>query len=251
MGPRHPTKVLLGLTGRPWERVPRLVLGLLCATACAGAPPPTLPGTGSVWGQMRLVPHEGVTPGSGGSGAYSSPALRDVRFVDYSRPGFAVVWVEGPAAPRDTTRVAIRDSKHIARLEPRDTAVGQAGSIVIVNESSRVQAVSDPVAGALYRIEPGRSVDITRPAAGLHSLYLLEAADVTARIFVAPGPYAVVSSRGRFRLNGLPPGEARLHAWHPHFPEIEKQIVVPLDAAVRLDLEIGVDVNNRRSTDAN
>jgi len=200
---------------------------------------------------VRLVPREGVTPGAAGNTSYSSPALRNVRFVDYSRPGFAVIYVEGPPAPSDIARVAIRDSKHIARLEPSEAAVGQAGSIVIVNESARVQAVSDPVAGTLYRIEPGQSVEITRPAAGLHSFYLLEAADVMARVFVAPGPYAVVSSRGKFRLNGLPPGHARVHAWHPHFPATEKQIEVPLDGVVRLDFEIGVDVNQKESTDAN
>lgn len=221
----------------------RLVLGILCATSCAAAPIATIPGTGAVFGLVSLVPREGVTPSSGGSAAYNSPALRDVHFVDYSRPGFAVVFVEGLAAPHDNVRIAIQDSRHVARLEPRDTVVGQAGSIEIVNETARVQAISSPVSAALYRLEPGESVEISEPAAGLHSLYLLESAEVTARVFVAPGPYAVVSSRGKFRLDGLPPGEARIHAWHPYFPETEKRIEVPPDGAVRLDFELGVIVD--------
>lgn len=251
MSPRRPDMAPLGPTRRRRRLALPLILGLLCAASCAGTTPVTLPGTGAVWGQMRLVPREGVTPGSRGSGAYSSPALRNVRFVDYSRPGFAVVYVDGPTSPRDSALIVIRDSRHFARLQPKETAVGQAGSIVIVNETSRVQAVSAPAAGNIYRIGPGQRVEISQPASGLHSLYLLESAEVTARVFVAPGPYAVVSSRGKFRLDGLRPGKTRLHTWHPYFPATERQIDVPRDGAVRVDLEIGVMANERRSSDAN
>ena len=70
-------------------------LALACA---AGSPVAPAPGTSQAFGQVKLVPRAGLAAGHGGA-SYGDARLRDVEFVDYSRPGFAVVYVEEPPAP--------------------------------------------------------------------------------------------------------------------------------------------------------
>ena len=55
----------------------------LVLLACAGVPDPPAPGTAQVWGHLRLVPREGVTPVGQGGASYGDRRLRDVEFVDY------------------------------------------------------------------------------------------------------------------------------------------------------------------------
>jgi hypothetical protein len=211
-------------------------LGLACAAGGPGAP---APGTGQVSGRVRLVPREGVTPVRPGSASYGDRRLRDVEFVDYSRPGFAVVYTEADPPPAGELAFAIRESRVGTRLEPEHGAVGAGGRVIVRNEAAGAHVLSYPAADLVRRLEPGGQVEIPVPAAGEQELFLIDR-PAEAVVFAAPGPFAVVSSSGDFALRDLAPGRRRLRAWHPRFPTATADVELAPGAAVRVDIDLGL-----------
>lgn len=206
--------------------------------ACATAPPPPEPGTSQVWGELHLVPR--VEVAKAGGGAYGDRRLRDVELVDYSKPGFAVVYVDAEEAPAGELSVTIRSSRFGVAIEPQQGAVGAAGRVVVRNASDALHVVSQPSAGALAELAPGEQVSFAVPGPGEQRIYLLDLPDASVTVFAAPGPYAVVSSSGRFALSDLAPGPCTLHAWHPRLPATRRRLSLAPDASLRVDLELGV-----------
>lgn len=221
------------------------LLGLACAAAGPGAP---APGTSQVSGQLRLVPREGVTPGAHGSASYGDRRLRDVEFVDYSHPGFAVVYTETQPPPGGDLAFAIRDSRVGTRIEPEHGAVGAGGRVIVRNEGPDAHVLSYPAADLVRRLEPGQQVEIPVPRAGEQGLFLIDR-PAAAVVFAAPGPFAVVSASGGFTLAGLPPGPRRLRAWHPRFPTATADVDLAPDAAVRVDIDLGLGLAGHHHED--
>jgi hypothetical protein len=217
----------------------RAHLAVLLALACAGPPQAPAPGTSQAWGQLRLVPRDGVAPARPGNASYGDRRLRDVEFVDYSRPGFAVVYVEEASPPGGELELAIRESRLGTRVEPAIGAIGASGRLVVRNESRIAHVISYPAAGAVLSLGPGERVELRVPRAGEQGLFLLDAS-AAATIFAAPGPYVVVSSTGRFSLSDLTPGRRELRVWHPRFPPTVRSVELAPDARVQVDLELGV-----------
>lgn len=222
------------------------LLSLLCAgapllwLACAGAPAPPAPGTSQAWGELRLVPREGVQPGHAGGGSYGDRRLRDVEFVDYSKPGFAVVYVEEHRAPAGELTLHLRADRIGTSIDPSYAAVGAAGRIVVQNDSPAAHLLSYPAAGVVSRLAPGERTELVVPRAGEQGLFLLDVPAAVATVFAAPGPFSVVSSTGRYTLSDLTPGHREIRAWHPRFPPAARSVELAPDTPVRLDIEIGV-----------
>jgi hypothetical protein len=218
----------------------RAGLGALVVAACAAAPPPPLEGTGTLFGALRLVPPQGVTPppAARSGGGYDDPRLRGARLVDYSRPGFAVVYLEGAAAPPAGARLAIRSTSVATRLEPEGVALAAGGTLVLANETQEAHVVSLPRAGVVERLEPGVRLSIELAEPGAHAVFVLDAG-AEALAFAAPGPWAVVDAAGRWQLRNLPPGAALLRAFHPRFPGAEVAVAIAAGERRRIDLEIG------------
>jgi hypothetical protein len=230
--------------GRPSGALDRLGAALLAAAALACATtqaPPPGPGTGTVQGVLRLVPREGVTPVKPGASPYANRRMADVTFVDYSKPGFAVVYVTGGASPGGTAELTIRTTGVRTRLDPAHAAVGTGGQISVRNASGAPHVLSVPSMGMLQRLEPGQQVEVPVSQAGEQSLYLLDVPRCGSVVFVSPGPFTVVAEDGRFQLNGLAPGDHQLMAWHPRFPPAHASLRVAGGSIAHLDLDMGVD----------
>jgi hypothetical protein len=210
--------------------------------AClAPAPPPPAPGTATAWGFVRLVPREGVTPTRAGAGsAYEQPGTRGVRLVDYSKPGFVVVYLEGSAAPGGSATLHIRDGRLRPYLDPEHAALGAGGTLRVENTSSARHSLSLPEAGLLRSVGPGETLEIALAEAGERSLFLLDVPEVEASLFVAPGRFAVAEPGGHFELRDLAPGRLELKAWHPRFPASVRRLELAPGDVVRVDLELGV-----------
>lgn len=211
--------------------------------ACAGSVPQApSPGTSQAWGHVRLVPHEGVTPGGHGSHSYGDRRLRGVEFVDYSTPGFAVIYTDAPSAPGGELELEIRDGRVGTHIAPEHGAVGAAGRVVVRNDSAEAHVLSYPAAGLVRTLAPGQRLEVGVPRPGEQGLFLIDrGAEVV--IFAAPGPFTVVSSSGDFTLTDLPPGPRRLRAWHPRFPAASADVDLVADASVRVDFDLGVGLD--------
>lgn len=212
---------------------------LLILTSCAGAPP-TAPDESSAWGYVRIVPREGVEAGSA-AGGYGDRRLKNVAFVDYSRPGFVVVYADAGTATSGAVELALREGVSGPRFEPALAAVGLGGTIELRNETSAPQILSAREAGRIETLAPGARVRLPAGEPGENGFFLLSASRAEARVFVSPGPFAVASESGRYDLVGVGPGRHRLVAWHPRFPSTAHWVELAAGAATRVDIELGVD----------
>ena len=215
-----------------------LATGLVVACVASGPSPPA-PGMSRAWGEVRLVPREGVTPGGRGAASYGDRRLRDVEFVDYDRPGFAVVFAEAPSPPRGELSFSIRETRVGTRIEPEHGAVGSGGRVIVRNETGDTHILSYPAAELVRALAPGARLEAQVARAGEQGLYLVDR-PTEAVVFAAPGPFAVVGATGRFTLPDLSPGTRRLRAWHPRFPTAEADVVLASGASVRVDFDLGL-----------
>jgi len=218
----------------------RSLVAALAALACAGAPP--APGKARVFGTLRLVPHEGAPHPSGNGSSYGSLRMRDAGLVDYSKPGFAVVYVAEDAKPGGTATIEIRDTQVEPRLVPDALAIGDGGRITLVNAGGAPHIVSYPAAGLVKRLAAGERFEIAVPSAGEQGLFLLDVPEATATLFAAPGPFTVVSTSGDYELRDLEPGASVLRAWHPRFPPVARHVELAPDTTLRVDLQMGVGI---------
>ena len=222
-------------------------LGLL-ALACATAATAPSPGRSTAWGYVKLVPHEGLEP-TGSGGAYGDRRMRDVRLVDYSHPGFAVVYLEaseggtpdtaGNAAAGEA-RLTIRQGAVETKLEPAHLALAAGGSVRVTNTSDAARLLSCREVGLVRSLAPGEVATIPLPRAGAYAFFLLDVPTATSTVFAAPGAFSVVSDSGRFELANVAPGRRHLHAWHPRLPPASRWVDLAPGQVQRLDFEVGV-----------
>lgn len=220
-----------------------LTMIILLATfvACAASPPPPpAAGRSQIWGHVRVLPHEGVRATDSHANAYGDRRLRDVSLVDYSSPGFAIVFVDHGPAPAAPARVTIRTSRFGTAFDPALVVLGAAGKLSIRNETATRHILSYPAAKLVVALGPDEAVDIDIPRSGEQALFLLDAPEATNTIFAAPGAFSRVSGSGRYVLSDLEPGEHRIHAWHKRFPSASKSIDLQLNSVIKLDFDLGV-----------
>ncbi len=219
-------------------RVVGIAVGIALAAGCASAPSAPAPGRAGVAGSVRLVPHA-AAPADAAPDAYADRRLRDVRLVDYSAPGFTVVYVDGASAPGGDAELAVEDGLAGPRLAPRLAALGAGGTLRIANRAGRAVVLSAPAIGRVARLADGSSAAIRVDRAGPIEIHLL-GSDESATVFAAPGPWTRADASGRFALSDLPPGPATLRAWHPRLPPAALEIELRADAVADAALEIGV-----------
>ncbi len=218
----------------------RLLAAAIVLTACAHVPSSRLPGPATLSGDVRLVPREGVAPGKRDEGPYADRRLRDVEFVDYRRPGFVVVYVEGPPVVAATARITIEPTLLGQRLEPPHLAVPAGGTLVVRNADAVAHTISCPPANLIRRLAPGEELALPAGPGGTLSFFLLDRPGMQTLVFVAPGPFTVASEDGQWELRDVPSGRWTIHAWHPRFPASEQPIEVGGGTARHMHLEIGV-----------
>jgi hypothetical protein len=192
-----------------------------------------------LWGELALVPHAGVVLPAARDAAYGDPRLAGVRLVDYSRPGFAVVYLDAPAS-RSAALLSIRSTARGERIEPEHAVVGAAGRLELVNRTGAEQLVSCPELQIVRRLAPSQSAVLGPLVPGPLHLHLLAPEPSTATVFASPGPFAVVGGDARWSLSGIAPGRATLRAWHPRFPPLARDVEVRAGSAQRVDLALGV-----------
>jgi len=157
-----------------------------------------------------------------------------------------VVWVEAPseAAPSTTAGPTVLLDQRGCLYWPPVLAARAGGTLHIRNSDPLTHTVHAfgqgqtvfNVAMPLERMEVGRPLP---PGPGL----------VDIRCDVHPWMHAVVrtfehshftttGADGRFQLNGLPPGDAQLHVWHPTLGEGSRRVQVG-QAGAPIDFTFG------------
>ena len=223
---------------RRWLAGVLAVIGALAWGACAASPPAPRAGLAVVAGTLELVPRDGL-PTHHAPGAYGDRRLRDVTWVDYSKPDSAVVYLDAGTRPGGRVSLAAEDTVTGSRLAPRFEVVGAGGAIAIDNRSTRAAVVSIPGLDSVERLEPGAGIAVRAERPGPVEIFLL-GADEPSVVWVAPGPWTRPGPDGRYALVDLPPGPATLRAWHPRLPGAVAEVELHADEITPLDFELGV-----------
>ena len=151
--------------------VPLALIITMVACASAGAPDGT-----AIWGEVQLVPHADLRDVKAAANAYGDRRLRSADLVDYSRPGFSVVYLDAPVTssspPGDENEVAlsVRGGQIRARFEPSHLAMRMGSVIRLRNLDREPHVVSCPEAAVLQRVDPGQEVRLEFPKPGDYSL---------------------------------------------------------------------------------
>jgi hypothetical protein len=193
---------------------------------------------------VSLVPAKGVRTYKPAA-SYGDRRLRGVSTVDYTKPGFAVVYLEGAPSPAGVAEIRLETTRYGTRLAARYAAVGVGGEVRLRNATAETCVFSSPAGGDLVVVAPGGVGTVPADRAGALKLYALSLPDVEAEVFVSPGPFAVAAESGRWELRDVPPGRYRLRVWHPRFPGEDRDVEVGAGGAERVGLRLGVAAMSR------
>jgi hypothetical protein len=100
--------------------------------------------------------------------------------------------------------------------------------------------ISLPELGVVTTLAPDDRLEVPVERPGALALHLLDHPGVSARLFVASGPFGRVSGDGRYAIADLAPGRHRVHVWHPRLPPASRTVELRADTVERLDWALGV-----------
>ncbi len=219
------------------------VLVLAYSFGCAGTPEAD-PTSGTIWGYVRLSPKASQHNASSG---YGDRRLAHVKRVDYSHPGFAVVFLSAEQAKTGPpVEFVIRDGPRGPRIDPDLASATTLSDIRIRNATQIDRLISVPAVGYFSRLKPGDSDRLDVIEEGELTLHLLgrnaDGAGSKAKIWISTGPIVEIDATGRYTLRHLDRGQHELRAWHPRLPPTAPQTVdLERGDVRRIDIEIGVD----------
>jgi plastocyanin len=237
---------------RPTILVRWLVVAVVLSFATEGFSPSALAGqsnshaTGRIEGNTILAP---------------SLSARKVRFRLYSSYGPGELPPRTPASSNELSNVVI----HLELVAPGATAAGHRAATMeqlderfaphvlpVVVGSSVEFPNRDPVYHNVFSLSGTRTFDLGRypkgasksvrfDRPGVVQVFCHIHSDMSAVILVLPNAFHTTpDSSGRYVLDGVPPGEYRITAWHERIKPITRTIQVTAGASTNQDFSIPV-----------
>ena len=225
-------------------RLPHLARMLLLPgfLAAAGAIVPAEGTAGVVRGQLRMggggVPAAAINayPGRASSMPMTKPMV-------HGAVNDAVLWLERVPASADTARAAGRPK--LAQKDqcfmPRVLPVAVGTSVDFPNLDPifhNVFSASPTKRFDLGKYSRGQSKRVLFDKPGLVNVYCDIHSSMEAFVLVlATRTFTQPDSGGRYALPEVPGGTYTLHVWHPDRPEVRREVTVPAQGDLVLDLD--------------
>ena len=154
----------------------------------------------------------------------------------------AVVYLTGEFPPADAATDVVDIVQKDGMFLPGALAV-RAGTVVRFPNADpyfhNVFSYADPRFD-LGRYPEGESREVTFDEPGIVRIYCEIHEFMRAVVLVTEHTFHdVVAEDGTFRIEGIPPGEYTLAAYHPDLGSLAERIAVPEGGAVRVALELG------------
>lgn len=153
-----------------------------------------------------------------------------------------VVYLDGvPRTDRDANR------KHIIRqrdvqFHPRVSAVVKGSNVDFPNDDKvfhNVFSASRPARFDLGLYRSGGSKSVLFKREGIVDVFCNIHPEMSARVLVVPTHhFAVTDAKGRFRIDGVPPGTYPVIAWHPAGAETRGKVTIAAGKAATVALEV-------------
>jgi plastocyanin len=209
---------------------------VLCLSLAPPAGAAVLRGTLSVPAAPPAAHAMNAYPGHAG-------AMASHRMAPRGAVNDAVLWIERiPAAAESALALAPLPRPKLAQKDqcfmPRVVSVAVGGVVDFPNQDPiyhNVFSVSTTRRFDLGKYPRGQSRSVTFPKPGVVNVYCDIHSDMAAFVLVAPNhAYAQPSPDGAWALPDLPPGRYTLHAWHPDFGTVDREVDLAADRTLAL-----------------
>ena len=219
----------------------RLLVSLFLSCAASQA--------GSVTGVVRAQGREGADSESA-AGKYSSRKYKFAERIDYSELHDFVVYIEGAlgtnTAPIQPVQVVTtrRINQKGAMFSPHVLPVMVGTTVEWPNEDDiyhNVFSISEtkPFDLGLYKHPEVKRITFDKP--GRVDAFCSIHKAMNCIILVLENPYFTsTDSQGRYTLSNIPAGTYKLKAWHERLPAQTREITVPAEGQLRVDLTLGI-----------
>jgi plastocyanin len=150
----------------------------------------------------------------------------------------AVLWIERiPASAESALALSPQPRPKLAQKDqcfmPRVVSVAAGSAVDFPNQDPiyhNVFSVSTTRRFDLGKYPKGQSRAVTFPKVGIVNVYCDIHSDMAAFVIVTPNhAYTQPASDGAWALPELPPGRYLLHAWHPDFGTVDREIDLGAD----------------------
>ena len=214
---------------------------------CGVAASPGSTFAGVIRGQLQLPAVPGVSQRVGDPYAGRASSLPQPRVPARGLPQDAVVYIESLPASVDASLPEL--SVH-PRLEQREQSFQPR--VIAVPVGAYVDFPNmDPIYHSVFSVSPAKRFDLgrygkgkskavrfTKP--GLINVYCDLHSNMEAFVLVTPNRAVVqADAAGRYALPDLPAGSYTLLVWHPDLAPLKREVSVPRDGDVTLDLSLG------------
>jgi plastocyanin len=215
-----------------------LVVGLLTFSSL---------GAGTITG---IVSARGAPVGegeSGGGGAYQSRRYKFAEKVDYDRLTDFVVYLDEPLASVTSpgAEPAAITTQRNATFDPHVLPVVVGTKVKWPNEDAiyhNVFSMSDAKQFDLGLYHQEKVPVLTFDQVGRVDVFCAIHSQMHCIILVVPNSFfAKVDANQRFVIKNVPAGTYKLRAWHERLPSLTREVVVPAEGEVRIDLILGLN----------
>jgi plastocyanin len=236
---------------RPSTRIRYAMRDAAISLACAAqlALQPACGGT--ITGTVRAEGKAGTGGGGDGGGAYASHKYEFVPRVDYSSLKDFIVYVDDltltnavamtNVAAVTTSKVAQKRAEfypHVLPVLAGTTVEWPNNDEIFHNVFSMSDAASFDL-GLYEGNPPDKRVTFGQP--GKVDVFCSIHANMHCIVLVMSNPYfAATDSKGRYRIENIPPGKYKLKAWHERLPADVQEITVPTNGEVKIDFTLGI-----------
>jgi plastocyanin len=187
--------------------------------------------------RVRVYDEPGTPPPK--PAAEENPLANVVLYLE-SADGAVALRELAPQAARSTPALRQRDE----RFMPHVLAVQAGTAVEFPNDDAvyhNVFSLSSVKSFDLGRYPKGQSRTVTFPAPGVVQVFCHIHADMSGNILVLENPFFVVpDAQGHFALDGVPPGEYRLMAWHERIKPFSTPVRVESGRTTTLALRIPI-----------
>ena len=185
----------------------------------------------------------GEAPGAGG---YQSRRYKFAEKVDYDRLTDFVIYIDEPVAsssPASRDAVAITTQRN-ALFDPHVLPIAVGTSVKWPNEDEiyhNVFSMSDAKQFDLGLYHQEKVPVLTFDKVGRVDVFCSIHSQMHCIILVLPSPFfAKVDANQRFVIKNVPAGTYKLRAWHERLPGLTREVTVPADGEVQIDLTLGL-----------
>jgi plastocyanin len=203
----------------------------------AGQPAPT----GRIDGQVRLVVPSGVKVPSGvyPSRRVSGPPPKASEIAN------VIVFLKGIAPYRQLAASSATIRQTDEAFKPSVVAVTRGSTVSFPNFDPFFHNVFSLSRGSTFdlgRYPRGETRARTFTSAGLVKVYCHLHSHMSASIMVFDHPFfGTPAEDGRFTLNGIPPGNYRISAWHPRIGESTHDVLIEAGRPATVEFVLPVE----------